>query len=152
MGKLILILFFIPVIAFSSPLLEGVWESDVKTSMEFNIANSKMSDKQTVFLKQFLGNLKLTFDKGKAISYLREFDIKPLNSKKTHFESSKEIGTYKILGKDKSKIAVELNSPSLGKSLSMYSFESNNLMWVYVGESSKMFSYLHIREYFKRIK
>jgi hypothetical protein len=131
--------------------LEGIWKSDLESTVEFNSANAKLEKRQEEFLLDLLGKLTITYKNG--VAYLSMPSTKvTVNGELKDFEGYESTQSYEILAQDKDTIIVEFTGDKDEKDLSLLKFEGEDKYWVYLPNSSSQWSQLHIREYFVREK
>jgi|JI6StandDraft_1071083.scaffolds.fasta_scaffold778506_1 hypothetical protein len=135
----------------AEPVLLGEWKSDKQKTMAFAKAQAKLEEKTYFFLEQIMGQMTVTFSRGRIKSEMPSRPIETLEGAKSNFTGFTETHDYKVLAKTQSQVAISSQEPVTGrKVITVFNFEDENTMWVYIGGAS--FPQLNIREYFVRVK
>lgn len=75
-----------------------------------------------------------------------------VNGKKTDFVAISDTQKYKVIASNNDTAVIQTKDLNNRDMIASYHFENENVMWIYVPSHSSMFSNLHIREYFVRLK
>lgn len=136
--------------AHAAPDIEGRWLSDKTASMAYNRQHAVLSQSQTDYISQMLGNMSVVFQDGTA-----ELSMPALRIARdgivTEYEGFNKQGRYVILGEDEDSIVLKLHGAGGSVTLMVYHFVSEDRKWVYVPSASESID-LHIREYSSRVR
>jgi hypothetical protein len=129
--------------------LEGVWKSDLDSSMTFNSINAKLEKRQEAFLRDLFGKMTITYKNETAYLNMPSTKV-TVNGELRNFTGFKNTQKYRILAQDRDTIIIEFIDGDGKKEISLLKFEGENKYWIYLPNSSSPWSQLHIREYFVR--
>jgi hypothetical protein len=136
--------------SLSDPRLIGTWKSDLDLTKRYNKEHAKLSKKQEKAVSQLFGIMEVTYKPNKTC--VLSFPKHTIQTENDIYEcdSSKGVGTYKILFKDGNIVVVQFEEDNSEKSASVITFVDENTYWIYVGGLNQFD--LHLREYFKKMK
>jgi hypothetical protein len=134
--------------SLSDPRLMGTWKSDLDLTKQYNKKHAKLSKKQEKAISQLFGIMEVTYNSNRTcVFYFQKHTIQAENDV-YECDSSKSVGTYKILFKDDNIVVVQFEEDNSEKSVSVITFVDENTYWIYVGGFYQFD--LHLREYFKK--
>lgn len=146
----LLLLFALPIDA-SEISIEGKWMSSKELTLEFNVKNAILEDRQRYFFDQLMGHMTIEFQNG--VLKLEMPTIEMLSdSEKEIFEGFSEESTYSVIGRDKNTVVIKTQDTDGSDLIVTYHFDDEDTMWIYVAGQSSLFPNLNIREYFVRNK
>lgn len=127
--------------------LRGEWVSDRHASASFNEEHVRMQVKTTVFLKDSMGRLVVTFGPN-DVSYSLPTFTTTIEGKERPVNGFTETRPYTVVATTPNSIAIRTTEPVLQEpTIAVYNFIGNDRMWIYVSTRGS-----HIREYFKRVE
>jgi len=128
--------------------LSGKWKSNLELTTEFNEKHAKLTEKQKNLFSQIVGRMELTYaSPGKCEIFLPRDKIE-MDSRIIETNEYKMVMDYKIIYSNEDISVILYEDFLLGERLQTIHFVSENIYWVYVGDS--LLSDIHIREYFTK--
>ncbi len=132
-------------------VLVGLWKSDHDLTMDFIQRNVKMEDRTYKFLDSLMGKMTFKVTDNELHYEFPDHEVM-VNGEKKPFKGFDGTSPYKVLYNDERIVVISSNQPITGKvDVTIYHFDSDNVMWTYEGGAEPPVPDLHIREYFRRI-
>jgi hypothetical protein len=132
-------------------VLVGLWKSDHGLTMDFIQRNVKMEDRAYKFLDSLMGKMTFKVTEDELHYEFPDQDVM-VNGEKKPFKGFEGTSPYKVLYNDERIVVISSNQPITGKAdVTIYHFDSDDVMWTYEGGAVPPVPDLHIREYFRRI-
>lgn len=114
--------------------------------MEYARKHVKMKEKTYRFLEEMLGRMKVTFTQNQVKLDLPDWESSSLGKRQIMIGFNK-IYPYQVLATTSSKVVILINAAlTVEETLSVYTFERDDVMWVYVENFISP-----MREYFRRV-
>lgn len=151
MKRLLLILSSLMSMNVHAVTLDGTWKSDSESTLAFNDANAKLTEKQRKFISELLGKLTITYKDEVVHSSMPSAKV-TVKGELKDFQGFNKSEKYRILAKDKDTIVLEAIESDGTKEIALLKFETEDKYWIYLPNSSSPWSQHHIREYFVRQK
>ena len=135
----------------AEPALVGEWHSDRERTMNFNDQNTKLAERTSAFVRSMMGRLTLTITSSTIHFKLPDFSTNVAGVER-HLVGFDETHSYRTLAVTARTVVVEAVAPITGNlDVTVYNFESPDVMWVYTGGIGVQLPYSHLREYFVRV-
>ncbi len=127
------------------PEIVGTWQSSKELSMAYNIEKAQLTSKNTQFLNQALGILKVTYSATEMLSHSAPAIKMKIDGKTYPFVFEQSVVPYKILSCSDSAVTIIQNQVDSGPSTVKLTFIDANTYWVSPEPLPS------IREYFRRV-
>lgn len=130
--------------------LHGTWKSDWELTKAHLIEDCRLTDQEVEGYGRLMGKMTAQYIGLRAIFTMPE--IKYTRDGKVHvLDGWKNEEIMNVIGRTNWQIAILSKSdvPLIKDSISIITFVSRDIYWVYMGNSGT--TGLHVREYFKRV-
>ncbi|MEO7886268.1 MAG: hypothetical protein ABI893_15235 [Polaromonas sp.] len=137
--------------ARAAPDLVGEWKSDAVRSTAFNDAHARLQPETARFLSQLMGHMTLKITASTFTFDIPDVQTETAEGKKSLLQGFRESQSYQLLGTTDKTVAIKRVAPkSSSPRITVYNFESPDIMWMYVDNADDA-GMTHVREYFFRI-
>ena len=133
-----------------APDLKGKWNSSLKLSNQFNVANQNYRNKDINDITHTIGKISIAYNEGAFVIIENDKSIY-VNGKKHELKGARIEFKYTIISSSENEIILnQVNTNNEVEKVILH-FVDGNTYWVYVGKIKK-FDSLNTREYFVKVK